>query len=178
LQKDVQENVDVVNKDFFDRTGALDPLAPGPPGKVVKLGVERLNRLKLNLRTEISQYWGIIKPGLITAEHIFQGLERGLYYKGNMEADQDVFIYTWKPPLDFVWQGNRISGKPVGRDPSKDKVFAVLVCLYDSPVDTELFGQIRGSIEHWSWLKESDQLPSAPFNWEKRYGRKVWSKEQ
>ncbi len=90
---------------------------------------------------------------------------------GNMEADRRVLVYTWCPPVDYVWIGTPFDGHPEIRTPPRGRVFAVLVCH-----ETENEYNVVGSIEKWNWIREDERFPHAPIDWENRYERRLWSR--
>ena len=141
------------------------------PDRVVRFGVRAdtfREYVRRGLRCRVAQYYGIIENGLCDAGHLFQGLNRPLDWEGDMEADKGVLVYTWVPPNDFVWVGGSFDGTIESRYPEPGKVFAVLVREDDTEAD------IEGSIEHWTWVRESLDL-AAPTDWKTRYDKKVWS---
>ena len=70
------------------------------------LGKEfHLQHTRLGLRSAWGQFYGIVRPGMALAQHCFKGLQRPLMRQTDMEADQTVFVYTWKPSHNYEWVG-------------------------------------------------------------------------
>jgi hypothetical protein len=153
-------------KDVIEAPGLEDH------GKIVKIGL-RGDGFPLLTLSAIGQYYGLVQEGLIAARHLFRGLNRALDFDGDMNADQSVFAYTWRPAFDFEWSGSRDGGSPqrIGSPPG-NRVFAVLVRQAE-PNEHE----VVGSIEHWSWIREDRRLPGAPVEWEQRYKERLWSRD-
>jgi len=148
--------------------------APGRTG-TIKVGIthgtfQRLSRH--GLATMIAQYYGIVQDGLRHARHLYRGLNRPLLHANNMNADEDVFIYSWRPALDFIWLGGRHDGNPRSMTPPAGRVFVVLVRDHGTPDEHG----VSGTIEHWNWTHEDPTLRDAPVDWAKRYATNEWSK--
>ena len=94
-----------------------------------------------------------------------------MYYNDDMNADKNVVVYTWRQTWDFEWRGDPHFGHPEPRLPPSSRVFAVIVQLEKKQ------SSITGSIEHWNWLQEANDLPGAPVNWGDRYDKKLWSRK-
>jgi hypothetical protein len=143
------------------------------PAISVKLGLKTENFQQLsgrNLATAVAQYYGIVQEGIMSANHLFRGLKRPLMLADDMNADQTVLAYTWRPSEDMEWAGSRFEGDVIRLVPPPGRVFVVLV--------REEYGSdgVSGSIEHWNWVREDPKLPYAPVDWEQRYGKKLWSR--
>src|SRR5688500_7513924 len=152
--------------------------APSPtdPSKLVKFGVKQdaFQRLRdSGWATPVAQYYGIVQEGLCFTEHVFSGLQRPLAYSGNLRADQDILIHSWRPGVDYTWAGSPQHGSPKQMAPPLRRVFVVLV----RKIEPDEFG-VEGVIEHWNWVEEDSGLRYAPINWDSRYARKIWSKEE
>lgn len=149
--------------------------APDPEDHhlMVKLGVTT-NTFRLHATSSaIGQYYGIVQEGIILARHLFRGLNRPLLHEGDMNADQGVIVYTWRPLADYEWAGGRHSGRVERIDPPPpNRVFAVLVRL----IESDHHGVV-GSVEHWNWIREDPGLPHAPVDWEQRYTKRLWSRD-
>ena len=154
----------------------LEAPSPENPAQKVSLGVRYdtfLRLVKLGLGTPVAQYYNIVQGGLIGAEHAFRGLERPLMHDGDMDADETVIIYSWRPNRDWEWQGSRFSEQVISSEPPSNRVFVVLV--REEPPNA--FG-VFGSIEKWNWIMEDTELKDAPVEWNVRYGKKLWSKSR
>ena len=152
--------------------------APSPqnPATMVRLGIRQdtFQRQVARVRTTvIAQYYGIIQDGLVVAAHAFQGVKRPLSHGGNMDADQSVLIYAWRPRYDYEWVGNPHDGQEYRRDPPPGRVFVVLV--REEPQPNEF--HVVGTVEHWNWVLEDSDLKQAPINWQQRYQKLLWSRE-
>ena len=122
--------------------------------------------------TVIAQYYGIVQTGLLAAQHAFKGLNRKLLDDDDMQAEERIVVYTWRPPADYLWSGSPFNGTPVRVvPPPPGKVFVVLVRI--DPPDKD---GIEGSIERWNWVREDPRLPGAPVDSNARYGTRLWSK--
>jgi hypothetical protein len=131
-----------------------------------------LKHTRLGLLSFRGQFYGIVRAGMVLAQHCFQGLQRPLMHLGDMQADQSVSVYTWKPYDNYEWIGDSVRGTIIRLAPPSDSVFAVLV--REQPPDT--IG-VSGCIARWNWIKEDSELAGAPIDWQIRYNRKLWSKE-
>lgn len=118
----------------------------------------------------IAQFYSLVGPGLIVAKHIFRGLNRPLFAKGNMKADVDKSIYSWKPRSDYEWKGGP-NGGPEKKTPPDGLVFVTII----SPNNDSSFPSVAGWVEHWNWVHESGDLNGAPVDWGARYREKLWS---
>jgi hypothetical protein len=124
------------------------------------------------LATVIAQYYGIVQSGLFSAQHAFKGLNRKLLDEEDVQAEEKIVIYSWRPLADYVWQGSSSNGVPVRVvPPPRGKVFVVLVRI--DPPDEH---GIEGSIERWNWIREDSKTPKAPVDWDARYGTRLWSR--
>jgi len=132
-----------------------------------------LNLKKLNLRTAIAEFWGIVEPSLILARHAFRGLKRPLAHNGDMHADRRMVIYSWRPMWDFVWVGDAHHGHLEKKSPPPKTVMVVIV-REEQQLDPH---GVYGSIKRWNWVKEDLILPHAPIEWGQRYAKKLWSRE-
>ena len=125
------------------------------------------------MRSAIAQYYAMVQEGMTLAQHVFRGLKRPLMLGENTNADENVFVYSWRSSLDSEWTGSKNSGRAVViPDPPVGRVFVVLV-REELPNNHG----IGGSIERWNWVREDPILPHAPVDWQDRYREKVWSKE-
>lgn len=118
----------------------------------------------------LGQYHGLVQGGLLGARHLFRGVKRPFSLGDDMNADQKVLVYSWKPRWDWVCRGGRSGVYPVNLEPPEGYVFTVLVNQYD---DVDSFG-VSGSIEDFSWVKEDSRLAGAPVNYDTRYRERLW----
>jgi hypothetical protein len=153
----------------------VEAFAPEDDGKrIIKLGLrsETLRQYVIrDLRTPIAEYYGIVQDDVPFAQHAFLGLNRPLLDEEDVEAGQEVVVYSWRPVAGYVWSGSRFDGMPVSVKPPPGKVFVVLARL--RPPDQN---GIEGQILRWNWIREDQKLAKAPVDWEKRYGTKLWSR--
>jgi len=153
----------------------VDAPSPDDYRETVRFGIRQEVILRLvayQRKTAVAQFLGVVSPGLILARHAFRGLRRPLYHDGDFRADRTVVAYTWRPSSDFVWVGDPHYGHPEAKVPPARTVFVVLV----REVADRTIGDVRGSIEHWNWIREAEDLPHAPTQWKERYGLRLWSR--
>ncbi len=131
------------------------------------------NRNRLALRTEIAQGYGIIVQGMIMARHVFRGLKRGVYDGSDENQGPKKLAYSWRPAYDCLWLGDKFSGRIERVNPPKDRVFVVIV----SPNSAVNVGTPAGWINRWNWVYEDELLKEAPIDWQKRYDRKIWTRQ-
>jgi hypothetical protein len=124
------------------------------------------------LFSSIAQYYGLVQDGMQQTRHMFRGLKRPLAVAGNMNADQDVLIYSWKPRVDYEWVGTFFNGLPVERAPGNGMVFVVLVHIHG---EFDEGSGVKGDIVKWNWIREDQQLAEAPVGWEHRYEKHLGS---
>ena len=151
--------------------------APSPENmeQRIKLGLKKdvyLQQTRLGLRSMRGQFYGIVLPGMAIAMHCFRGLQRPLMHNNNMQGDQNVSVYTWKPQDNYEWHGDATLGTIVRLPPPPDSVYAVLV--REQAPDEQ---GVAGVINRWNWIREDPILPAAPVDWQIRYSRKLWSRE-
>jgi hypothetical protein len=152
--------------------------APSPqdPATIVRLGVRKAtfgSYAERSLASAIGQYFGVVQEGMVMARHVFRGLKRPLLLGENMNADENVLVYSWRSEIDAEWAGSRGEGHPeLISPPPVGRVFVVLV-REEQPNEHGIIG----SIERWNWIREDPALPHAPVDWEQRYGQKLWSRE-
>lgn len=152
----------------------VDAPSPEDPSQTVKLGIRPFTFRRfvdLGFATGLAQYYGIVQDGLIVAEHAFRGLQRPLMLGDDMNADQTVVIYAWRPQFDCEWSGYPWDGNVVRLEPPPNRVFVVLV--REEPANE--FG-VSGSIEKWNWVAEDSELRGAPIEWQARYRERLWSR--
>jgi hypothetical protein len=156
-----------------------DGRAPSNPDLLVRLGVRETcfqQLSKYGLATTIAQYYGLVQDGLLEAVHLFEGIKRPLMHGDDKNADKAVLVYSWRPEVDFEWDGSQQEGWPVERIPPLGRVFVVLVRPEPDPKEYSGVGKVLGSIDKWNWVKEDPNLAGAPVDWAERYDRKVWSR--
>ncbi len=120
----------------------------------------------------IAQYYGIVQTGLLAAQHAFKGLNRKLLDEDDIQAEEEMVVYSWRPPADYIWSGSISDGMPVRIvPPPSGKVFVVL-----ARIDPQDENGIEGSIRRWNWVREDSRLPQAPVDWLARYRTNLWSK--
>ena len=128
--------------------------------------------VKRGLASPIAQYYGIVQEDLMLARHLFRGLKRPLMHNGNMQADRNVLVYSWRSVVDYKWVGTPLDGHPERMNPPPGQVFVVIVREEQSKEN-----DILGSIERWNWVREDPQLAHAPVDWQQRYGTHLWSRD-
>ena len=154
------------------------PNWPSIPGKdhltiaVSKDGIK--DRADRGLRWQLGQMYGIVGPGLIFAEHVFQGLRRHMYVRMDPNAAASKFALTWGAHRDAQLVGDEFNPTLEFTDPPPNRVFVV----YISPNEMlSKFPDVFGWAEHWAWVAADVRLAGAPVEWNDRYDRKVWSRE-
>ena len=155
---------------YKDIVEAMSPSGSG----VVKLGirVETFRRhVAWGMKTPMAQYYGIVQEGLLGVEHIFRGLNRDLSFGDDMNADENVLVYVWRPEYDYEWIGAPYGGIPEEKNPPDGKVFVVLA----REEETNDYGVV-GSIERWNWVREDPERSLLPVRAKQRYGKAMWSK--
>jgi hypothetical protein len=153
--------------------------SPADPEQTVKLGLGEAclqQNFRFGLSTAIAQYYGMVQDGMNSAVHLFQGIKRPLMYGNDKEVDKSVLVYSWRPVTDFMWAGSRFDGRVIRKVPPEGRVFVVLVMPESQPIDFPGVGKVMGSIEKWNWVKEDPFLSNAPVDWNKRYDKKLWSR--
>lgn len=127
---------------------------------------------QLGLASAIAQYYGLVQQGMLFADiaHLFKGLRRPMALDGNMKADEDVLVYSWRPEWDYEWDWK--DQKPIRRTPPPERVFVLQVKPFATPDADGLIGTVL----HWNWVDEDPMLESAPINPQARYTEKLWTK--
>lgn len=148
----------------------------GAAGKdCLKIGITRktlMAKAQMGLSFQLGQFYGVVVPGLINAQHVFAGLKRDMLVGDDDHADEQKLAVTWAATRDAQLVGASTNAKisylpaPVG------KVFVTYITLNQRPDE---FPEIHGWAEHWAWLSADSLLPGAPVEWDKRYTGKVWS---
>jgi hypothetical protein len=124
--------------------------------------------------SSIAQLYGLVVPGLILSEHLFQGLNRNLYCDEGLNGDEDKFVFSRKPAYDFYWEGG-ITGTEEKCLAPANQVFVVLISKNINHKDK--FPDVSGWVERWNWVDEDSELRGAPINWLDRYNDILWSKK-
>lgn len=122
----------------------------------------------LQRRTMVAQLYGNVRD-VRRAEHLFRGVKRPLMHGDDMNGDQDVLIYSWRPRYEYLWIGSQFNGSAAEVTPPGGRVFVVLVRQFKAQ-DTH---GVLGTIEHWSWVEEGT-LPGTPVDCDERYASKLW----
>lgn len=152
----------------------LEARSPDNPDSRVIVGVryETFQQyVRWGLKSAIAQYYNIVQDGLMEAQHAFQGLARPMMIDLDMDADESVVIYCWRPETDWEWVGDATHGRVERREPAPNRVFVVLV----RPEPKNQHG-VYGCILKWNWVMQDLELESAPVEWKVRYTRKLWSR--
>jgi hypothetical protein len=120
----------------------------------------------------LAQFLGIVVPGIVLVQHVFQGLKRPMCVGNDMEADKQKLVYTWKPEWDFWWPDRyKFDARRLEfREAPDGKVFAVIISPNNAK---ELYPSVDYWIERWYWVRRSDTLLKAPTEWERRYESKL-----
>lgn len=146
---------------------SADPLKIG-----ITLDAIRL-RAKRGFRHMIGQMYGVLGPGLIFAQHVFQGLKREAFVRDDSRAAEKKLAITWAAQRDAYFAGDQFSGYLEYRAVPENTVFAV----YVSPNEmVDEFPSIFGWAEHWTWIGSDSKTEGAPIDWKTRYDRRIWTK--
>lgn len=122
----------------------------------------------------MGQLYGIVCPGLIMTQHVFQGLKRPMLVSDDNSADKAKYAFTWAAKKDARLAGDRFNLTVEQMDAPPGRVFVV----YISPNQMlEDYPAIWGWIEHWAWVAAHPDLQGAPIEWDTRYDEKKWSRE-
>jgi hypothetical protein len=161
----LQEN----SKSLFLITG-VDHTGSEKQFSILKTELEKIHKRGSNVK--LAQFLGIVVPGLVLVQHIFQGLKRPLCVGNDMEADKTKLAYSWRPEWDFWWQDRyKFDERRLEfREAPDGKVFVVNVSPNRSK---QLYPTVDYWIERWYWVRRSDTLLKAPTDWERRYDRQL-----
>lgn len=143
------------------------------PNSVLKIGVSKASiqaHADRGLTWAIGQLYGVVATGIISAEHIFQGLRRPMSVNGDGAADQRKYVFTWSAHRDA--QMSR-EGELTYHAAPLNSVFFVIV----SPNGNQIrHPEIFGWAERWGWLDAHSALRGAPIDYDSRYDVRIWSK--
>lgn len=166
-----------IARPYFCTVEALSPEANPADSKVIRYGVspELIESLREQKQySRLAQFYGLVRNGLILAEHLFVGLNRDLYYKGDMESDSKCLVYIRRPSKDYEWNVDGKTGEQLVKRVAKPKrVFAVVVRLFDEPGTDNIIG----TIGHWNWVKEEPESNGKPLDHQNRYKDRKWSRK-
>ena len=154
---------------------AIDWTSQSPTG-VLLIGITNeaiAARARRGLRHLLGQMYGVVGPGMIMAQHVFQGLQRHMYVRDDEEADSEKLAVSWSARRDAILAGDRSDPNLEYQAAPENRVFVVYVSINRS---LDQFPDIYGWAEHWTWIANDPNLPGAPIDWETRYTRKLWSK--
>lgn len=151
-----------------DWTGSGHPLRIGISQEAVSTHAGR------GLRHMVGQLYGVLGPGLILAEHVFQGLKRDMLVRGDSHADVNKLAITWAHPRDAVFAGDPSDGRLEYLPAPADRVFGVYVSPNEMLDD---YPSIYGWAEHWTWIAADPATPGAPVDWRTRYDTRLWTKQ-
>lgn len=115
----------------------------------------------------------MVRHGLVNAVLLYVGVKRPMKYEDDMDADEKILAYVWRPEADFEWVGGRQSRAfPAKHVPPPGRVFVVLVRPYDMP---DAHG-VSGAVLKWNWVY--GDLSKGPIDDGDgpRYTKQVWSK--
>jgi hypothetical protein len=144
------------------------------PHSIRKLGLSKDSisfRAERGLTWALGQLYGVMATGIISVEHIFQGLRRPMSVNGDASADGSKLVFTWAAKRDAkmtVDGGLEFCGAPIKR------VFFVIVSPNLMP---DRYPDIYGWVERWGWLESHDTLSGAPIAYDSRYDTRVWSRD-
>jgi hypothetical protein len=128
-------------------------------------------RAHRSFRYMVGQQYGVLGPGLIFAQHVFQGLKREAYVRDDSLAGEKKLAITWAAKRDAYFAGDAFDGRLEYQPAPENRVFVV----YVSPNEMlDEFPSIFGWAEHWTWLAADPNTEGAPINWQTRYNRRIW----
>ena len=120
----------------------------------------------------LGQLYGVVCPGLIFAQHLFEGLKRDMMVEDDENAAAKKLAATWSQPRD---------ARLIGSDPFNMKLEYYpaeqnrIFCVYISRNEMlEEFPHIFGWREHWTWIAADPTVPGAPIDYGTRYDRQLW----
>jgi hypothetical protein len=140
-------------------------------GQVWLFGIPKRYTVQMRERgtlVRLVQLIGIVAPGLITARHIFRGLNRPLCEGENMHGDKTKLIYAWKPIYDYDWdEPQRFHPDEIKQRPAPGgKVFVVTGTPNQ---EKSKYPSIDCWLNRWNWVDESPKLSGAPIDYDTRY---------
>jgi len=168
-----------VGLEFIQQPGGVVWIAEAPnwldaKGEPLKIGIAQdaiRGLADRGFRTKVGQLYGVVGPGLIFAEHVYQGLKRDMYVRGDSRADVKKLAITWRYQRDATWVGDAFTGGIEYHAVPNNRVFAV----YASPNEMlENFPSICGWAEHWTWLPADQTIKGAPIDWNTRFEKELW----
>ncbi|PPC87148.1 MAG: hypothetical protein CTY31_05055 [Hyphomicrobium sp.] len=126
----------------------------------------------LGLTFYLGQLYGIVGPGLIFTQHLFEGLRRDMMVGDDGKAASRKLAATWTQARDAKLAGNDPHNLHLEHFPAEpNRVF----CVYISRNEMlESFPEIYGWLEHWTWIAADPNVPGAPIDFESRYDRQLW----
>lgn len=131
---------------------------------------ERADR---GLRAQLGQMYGVLGHGLISVQHVFEGLRRDMYVKNDKQAADKKLAATWAAKVDYYLEGEKSSPRLAHSIVKDNRVFVVYISRNDLVTE---FPDIAGWADHWAWIAADSQLEGAPVEWQERYDRKLWSR--
>lgn len=158
------------NGEFLYLVDGVDPVGQVKNFGIAKRELEKIYNRGSNIR--LAQFLKIVVPGLVLAEHIFQGLKRPLCDGKDMNAADSKLAFSWKPEWDYWWNNaDRFESRELQFRESPDgKIFVVIVSPNSKKNN---FPSVDYWIERWSWVRQSGTLAKAPVDWEIRYDKKL-----
>ena len=73
--------------------------------------------------------YGVVAPGLIFAEHVFEGLRRDMYVRDDKTADKHKLAVTWAAKRDAELVGDKFSPTLRFVEASPGRVFVVYISI-------------------------------------------------
>lgn len=146
----------------------------GPEPLKIGISLDAIQqRARRGLRHMVGQLYGVLGPGLILAEYVFQGLKRDMLVRGDSHADINKLAITWTASRDARFVGDPFNGGLEYLSAPANRVFVV----YVSPNEMlEAFPSVFGWAEHWTWLPADPSVRGAPINHDTRFDRRLWIK--
>lgn len=57
------------------------------------------------ISTTVAEYYAIVRGGILHAKHAFRGVKRPMAEGSQMDVDQRVIVYSWRPLFSAAWVG-------------------------------------------------------------------------
>ncbi len=127
------------------------------------------------LSAGLGQLYGVVCPGLISVQHLFRGLRRGMMVDQNSNAAPGRLAASWAQSRDCILVGSRHNPELEYLEAPRNCVFVVAISRNEM---VEAFPQIYGWIDHWTWVAADPDEFGAPIDWRTRYDERIWTAMQ
>jgi predicted anti-sigma-YlaC factor YlaD len=130
-------------------------------------------RMNRGFHWQLGQLYGIIGPGAISADLVFQGLRRRMFVADDPSADAEKLAVVWQPKSDFCMEGDPFDPH-LATSPAPDN--SVFVTYLSPNRMTAAFSNVDAWIEHWAWVDEDPVEKGHPIEWRDRYESCAWAR--